>query len=95
MADSRHRPPALSYLSVPRPGPSRSDVLPCSDLFHQLGDVVTSADVLAGGMTQSRLKAHPVLMDYVPLTPATRRRLNELADRPPHHSPPCTIDVRP
>src|SRR6187455_244307 len=28
-------------------------------------------------------QAHPVLMDYVPLTPATRRRLNELADLQP------------
>jgi hypothetical protein len=26
---------------------------------------------------------HPVLMDYLPLTPATRRRLNELADLQP------------
>lgn len=29
-------------------------------------------------------QAHSVLMDYVPLTPAARRRLNELADLQPH-----------
>jgi len=57
MADSRHRPPALSlpFSSASRAVPEQ--VLPCPDLSHQLGDVepVTSADVLAGGMTQSRL----------------------------------------
>lgn len=47
---------------------------PCSDLCHQLGDVEPVTSVLAGGMPQSRLtRRDPVLMDYVPLTPATRR----------------------
>ena len=63
-----------------------SGVLLCSDLFHQLGDVepVTSADVL--GRWDAAIAAyqqHPVLMDYVPLTPGTRRRLDELADLQP------------
>ncbi len=63
-----------------------SGVLLCSDLFHQLGDVepVTSTDVI--GRWDAAIAAyqqHPVLMDYVPLTPATRRRLNELADLQP------------
>jgi hypothetical protein len=64
----------------------RSGVLLCSDLFHQLGDVepVTSADVLdRWDAAIAAYQAHPVLMDYVPLTPATRRRLNELADLQP------------
>lgn len=57
-------------------------ILLCSDLFHQLGDVepVTSHDVL--GRWDAAIAAyqnHPILMDYVPLTPATRRRLDELA----------------
>jgi flavorubredoxin len=57
-------------------------VLLCSDLFHQLGDVepVTSSDVL--GRWDRAIAAyqdHPILMDYVPLTPSTRRRLEELA----------------
>ena len=60
----------------------RDRILLCSDLFHQLGDVeaVTSADIL--GRWDAAVAAyqnHPVLMDYVPLTPATRHRLNELA----------------
>lgn len=63
-----------------------SGVLLCSDLFHQLGDVeaVTSADVLGRwDAAVAAYQAHPILMDYVPLTPATRRRLNELADLRP------------
>jgi flavorubredoxin len=63
-----------------------SGVLLCSDLFHQLGDVepVTSNDVLGRwDAAVVAYQAHPVLMDYVPLTPATRRRLNELADLKP------------
>jgi flavorubredoxin len=63
-----------------------SGVLLCSDLFHQLGDVepVTSADVLGRwDAAIAAYQAHPVLMDYVPLTPATRRRLDELADLQP------------
>ena len=61
-------------------------VLLCSDLFHQLGDVepVTSNDVLGRwDAAVTAYQKHPVLMDYVPLTPATRRRLNELADLQP------------
>ena len=57
-------------------------VLLCSDLFHQLGDVeaVTSNDVLGRwDAAVAAYQQHPVLMDYVPLTPATRRRLDELA----------------
>jgi flavorubredoxin len=64
----------------------KSGVLLCSDLFHQLGDVeaVTTADVLGRwDAAVAAYQAHPVLMDYVPLTPATRRRLNELADLQP------------
>ena len=63
-----------------------SGVLLCSDLFHQVGDVepVTSADVLGRwDAAIAAYQAHPVLMDYVPLTPATERRLNELADLRP------------
>jgi flavorubredoxin len=63
-----------------------SGVLLCSDLFHQIGDVepVTSQDVLGRwDAAIAAYQAHPVLMDYVPLTPATRRRLNELADLRP------------
>lgn len=61
-------------------------VLLCSDLFHQLGDVetVTSGDVLGRwDAAVAAYQQHPVLMDYVPLTPATRRRLHELADLEP------------
>ena len=64
----------------------KSGVLLCSDLFHQIGDVepVTSADVLGRwDAAIAAYQAHPVLMDYVPLTPDTRRRLNELADLQP------------
>src|SRR4051812_25546488 len=64
----------------------KSGVLLCSDLFHQLGDVepVTSADVLGRwDAAVAAYQAHPVLMDYVPLTPGTKRRLNELADLRP------------
>lgn len=60
----------------------QSGVLLCSDLFHQLGDVepVTSTDVLGRwDAAIAAYQAHPVLMDYVPLTPATDRRLHELA----------------
>ena len=34
-------------------------------------------------MAPSAYQQHPVLMDYVPLTPNTRSRLNELADLQP------------
>jgi len=60
----------------------RDRVLFCSDLFHQFGDVepVTSADVV-GRYEQAitAMQAHPVLMDYMPFTPQTRRRLDDLA----------------
>jgi flavorubredoxin len=60
----------------------RDRVLFCSDLFHQFGDVepVTQADVV-GRYEQAiaNMQAHPVLMDYMPFTPQTRRRLEELA----------------
>ena len=58
----------------------------CSDLFHQLGDVepVTTADVLGRwDAAVAEYQQHPVLMDYMPFTPGTRRRLNELADLRP------------
>jgi flavorubredoxin len=64
----------------------KSGVLLCSDLFHQVGDVepVTSNDVLGRwDAAVAAYQQHPVLMDYVPLTPDTRRRLNELADLQP------------
>jgi hypothetical protein len=60
----------------------RDRILLCSDLFHQLGDVepVTSADLLGRwDAAVAAYQAHPVLMDYVPLTPKTRARLDELA----------------
>jgi flavorubredoxin len=60
----------------------RDRVLFCSDLFHQFGDVepITQADVV-GRYRQAiaAMQAHPVLMDYMPFTPQTRRRLEELA----------------
>jgi hypothetical protein len=64
----------------------KSGVLLCSDLFHQVGDVepVTSADVLGRwDAAVAAYQQHPVLMDYMPLTPATRRRLDELANLQP------------
>jgi flavorubredoxin len=63
-----------------------SATLLCSDLFHQLGDVepVTSADVLGRwDAAVAAYQQHPILMDYVPVTAATRRRLGELADLNP------------
>lgn len=63
-----------------------SRVLLCSDLFHQVGDVepVTSEDILGRwDAAVAAYQQHPVLMDYLPVTPATRRRLNELADLQP------------
>ena len=63
-----------------------SGVLLCSDLFHQVGDVepVTTTDIL--GRWDAAIAAyqvHPILMDYVPLTASTERRLEELADLKP------------
>lgn len=57
-------------------------VLLCSDLFHQLGDVepITTEDVLGRwDRAVAAYQEHPVLMDYVPLTPKTKQRLEELA----------------
>jgi flavorubredoxin len=57
-------------------------VLFCSDLFHQLGKVepITSGDVV-GRWEQAvaTYQNHPVLMDYLPFTPQTRRHLEKLA----------------
>lgn len=61
-------------------------VLLCSDLFHQLGDVepVTTNDVLGRwAHALETYQAHPVLMDYMPYTPSTRKRLGELASLRP------------
>ena len=60
----------------------RDRVLLCSDLFHQLGntEAITGADVV--GRWAHAIEAyqqHPVLMDYVPFTPKTRARLEQLA----------------
>jgi flavorubredoxin len=57
-------------------------ILLCSDLLHQLGDVepITEGDVV--GRYRHALTAYqesPVLMDYVPYTPNTQRRLEQLA----------------
>ena len=61
---------------------ARGRILFCSDLFHQVGDVpaVTSDDVVGRyGDAIAAMQQHPVLMDYMPFTPQTRRRLQELA----------------
>ncbi len=59
-----------------------SRMLLCSDLFHQLGQVeaVTRADI-TGRYEQAiaTMQSHPVLMDYMPFTQQTRRRLEDLA----------------
>jgi len=57
-------------------------VLLCSDLFHQIGDVepITGADVVGRwGQAVEAYQSHPVLMDYMPFTPNTRARLEDLA----------------
>lgn len=64
----------------------KTGVLLCSDLFHQVGNVepVTTGDVLGRwDAAVAAYQQHPVLMDYLPLTPNTRARLNELADLQP------------
>ena len=66
----------------------RDRVLLCSDLFHQIGQVepLTQADVL--GRWEHAIaehQAHPVLMDYMPYTPRTRARLEELATLEPKY----------
>jgi flavorubredoxin len=60
----------------------RERVLLCSDLFHQLGDrePVTTDDVVSRfAAAMAAYQKHPVLMDYMPFTPATRARLEQLA----------------
>jgi flavorubredoxin len=61
-------------------------VLFCSDLFHQIGKLepITRADIL-GRYEQAvaTYQAHPVLMDYVPYTPQTRRQFEKLASLEP------------
>lgn len=57
-------------------------ILLCSDLFHQLGDrePITTDDVVGRfAHAIAAYQAHPVLMDYMPFTPQTRRRLEDLA----------------
>ena len=57
-----------------------SRLLLCSDLFHQVGDrePVTTDDVVQRwGHAMAVDQAHPVLMDYMPYTPATRARLED------------------
>jgi flavorubredoxin len=63
-----------------------SRLLLCSDLFHQVGDrePITSDDVVGRwGHAMELYQAHPVLMDYMPFTPATRARLEDLATLQP------------
>jgi len=51
-------------------------------LFHQVGDCepMTTEDVVGRwGHAMELYQAHPVLMDYMPYTPATRARLEDLA----------------
>lgn len=61
-------------------------ILLCSDLFHQLGDrePMTTDDVV-GRFAEAIInyQANPVLMDYMPFTPQTRRRLDDLASLKP------------
>jgi flavorubredoxin len=56
-------------------------ILLCSDLLHQLGGVepTTTADVVGRYRHAiTTYQSSPVLMDYVPYTPNTKRRLEEL-----------------
>ncbi len=53
----------------------------CSDLLHQTGDrePMTTGDVVDRfERALVQYQAHPVLMDYMPYTPQTRARLEEL-----------------
>jgi flavorubredoxin len=64
----------------------RDRILLCSDLFHQLGnpEPTTGGDVVGRfGHAIATYQAHPVLMDYMPFTHQTRRRLEELASLGP------------
>jgi len=57
-------------------------VLFCSDLFHQIGKLepITSADVVGRwDQAVATYQNHPVLMDYLPFTPRTRRHMETLA----------------
>ena len=57
-------------------------VLFCSDLFHQIGNVepITSNDVVGRwDQAVATYQNHPVLMDYLPFTPQTRRHMEKLA----------------
>jgi hypothetical protein len=57
-------------------------VLFCSDLFHQIGKLepVTKADVVGRwDQAVATYQNHPVLMDYLPFTPKTRRHMETLA----------------
>jgi flavorubredoxin len=57
-------------------------VLFCSDLFHQLGKLepITRGDVVGRwAQAVATYQNHPVLMDYVPFTPQTRRHMEKLA----------------
>jgi flavorubredoxin len=57
-------------------------ILLCSDLFHQVGDrePLTTDDVVGRfGEAIAAYQAHPVLMDYMPFTGATRTQLSQLA----------------
>jgi flavorubredoxin len=61
-------------------------VLFCSDLFHQLGQLepITSSDVVGRWADAvATYQNHPVLMDYVPFTPQTRRHMEKLASLQP------------
>ena len=57
-------------------------VLFCSDLFHQLGKLepITRGDVVGRwDQAVATYQNHPVLMDYMPFTPQTRRHMEKLA----------------
>jgi flavorubredoxin len=57
-------------------------VLFCSDLFHQIGQLepITSDDVVGRWEhAVATYQNHPVLMDYMPFTPQTRRHMEKLA----------------
>jgi flavorubredoxin len=61
---------------------ARERTLFCSDLFHQFGQLsATTTEDVVGRYNDAiaRMQAHPVLLDYMPFTPQTRRRLEELA----------------
>jgi flavorubredoxin len=60
----------------------QNGILLCSDLFHPTGDCepITSGDIAGRfGRAIAEYQQHPVLMDYMPFTPNTRRQLDKLA----------------